>query len=195
MTVSAFPLQWPEGWPRTPYHRRQRSPFKVNAEIARRHLHNQLRLLGARNVVLSTNVPLRADGLPYADAMTRRYDDPGVAVYFTLRNKQHAMARDLFLSPQHNIRSLGLAIEAMRAIERHGGGLMMERAFAGFEALPAPAQWWDILQVTRDASLQTIEANFRRLAFDHHPDRGGSDAKMAELNQARADALKEKGAA
>ena len=38
----------------------------------------------------------------------------------------------------------------------------------------------------------SIEANFKRLARDRHPDRGGSDAAMAELNAARERALKER---
>ena len=40
--------------------------------------------------------------------------------------------------PYANIRSLALAVKAMRAIERYGGGHMMERSFAGFAQLPPP---------------------------------------------------------
>jgi DnaJ-domain-containing protein 1 len=93
-----------------------------------------------------------------------------------------------------NLHSLALTIEAMRAIERHGGALMMERAFEGFASLPAPgsASWWSVLQVRPTASAPEIEAAFRRLARERHPDAGGSDAMMAELNAARAHALKER---
>jgi hypothetical protein len=48
------------------------------------------------------------------------------------------MACDRFDNAAANMRSLGLAIEAMRQLERHGGGAMMEKAFSGFVALPPP---------------------------------------------------------
>ena len=50
------------------------------------------------------------------------------------------MAMDRFTSVAGNLRSLTLAIEAMRQLNRHGGGTMMERAFAGFVAI-APPDW------------------------------------------------------
>jgi hypothetical protein len=88
------------------------------------------------------------------------------------------------------MRSLVLAIEAIRSIERHGGSTMMERAFSGFTALPAPKSCWEILGLSPGATAQAIEAQFRAKAKTTHPDLGGSDAAMAELIAARNDALK-----
>lgn len=48
---------------------------------ARDQLLAELRLLGAKGLVVSTNVELRLDGLPYSES--RHIADPGVAVYFT----------------------------------------------------------------------------------------------------------------
>jgi len=192
--TEAFPLAWPEGWPRTPSNRRGSSRFGKNLGFNQiRELQDELRRLGARNVVISSNVPIRQDGLPYSSESKRRYDDPGVAVYFTLKGKQLSMARDSYWTPWENIRSLVLAIDAIRSIERHGGSTMMDRAFSGFTALPKPggADWWEVLQVPRSAGRMIIEAKFRELARDRHPDRGGSDDQMAELNRARAQALQE----
>jgi hypothetical protein len=56
---------------------------------ARDGLLHEVCLLGATNVVISTNVPTRGDGLPYSDE--RRLDDPGVAVYFTFNKEQVVM--------------------------------------------------------------------------------------------------------
>lgn len=156
--------------------------------------------LQARNIILSTNVPLRQDGQPYANAATARMDDPGVAVYFKLKDRQLSMARDGFTNIAANMRSLFLAIDGMRQLERHGGSYMMERAFSGFAALPPPGpikrKWADILGIwPEEASLgltvADIEQAFRRRAKEVHPDNGGSHDAMAELNAARADALKE----
>lgn len=196
--TAAYPLHWPQGWPRTAGdHRLSRSPFTASYEKARRQLYDELRLLGAKSVVLSSNVPIRQDGHPYGDHARRIIDDPGAALYFDLRGKPMAMARDLYWTVHDNIRSLGLAIEHLRGLERHGGGVMMERAFSGFAALPPPGtpankSWREVLAV--EATCQTLsvaEAAYRRLAAAHHPDRGGSHARMAEINAAIAAARRE----
>jgi len=92
-----------------------------------------------RNVVISSNVPLRQDGLPHASRAGKRYDDPRVTVYFSLKSRALSMARDRYYTPWENIRSLILAINATRSTERHGDNTMMERAFSGFAAIAPPA--------------------------------------------------------
>lgn len=211
MPVQAYPLTWPAGWPRTPDHLRQdskyrfkrtgrysssQSPFWTFAE-ARDALNDELDRLGARNLVLSSNYELRLDGQPSAKAGNPL--DRGIAVYFTLKGKQMVMACDMHVRAEENMRSLTLAIEAMRQLERHGGGVMMERAFTGFEALPAPGaarSWRDVLgfHAVQLPTRTAIDAAWKDLAKKRHPDAGGSDAAMAELNEARAAALKEIGA-
>lgn len=199
MTTQSFPLAWPEGWKRTPARDRRRSLFKVTPDKARRNLQRQLELLGATpwTVVISSNVALRQDGQPYAEMMRRTtWDDPGVAVYFELDGKRLAMARDIYLSPHENMHALGHAIEHMRGLERHGGWHMVERAFTGFAALPPPnaaKSWWVTLAVPREASREAIIAAHRKLIAANHPDTGGSDAAMAEINAARDAALRERG--
>lgn len=194
--TTAFPLAWPDGWPRTPETQRQRnSPFKVESNKCRRELMDELRRLGASNVVISSDVPVRQDGSPYADAARRIIRNPGVALYFTLNGRQMVMARDKFERVEDNLRSIGLAIEAIRAVERHGGATMMERAFAGFAALPPPRSPFDVLGVPPTASIDDIERAFKTKARRAHPDAGGSTALMAELNAARDQALKMRGAA
>lgn len=59
MAAQAYPLQWPEGWPRTQQYRLGSSRFGKNlgaSQIAR--LQNGLFLMEARNVVISSQ---RAD--------------------------------------------------------------------------------------------------------------------------------------
>lgn len=147
MSAAAYPLQWPAGWPRTPSHQMQdskyrfrrvgrysksQSPFWTFAE-ARDALNDELDRLGARNLVLSSNYELRLDGQPSAKAGNPI--DRGIAIYFTLKGKPMVMACDMHVRAEENMRSLTLAIEAMRQLERHGGGIMMERAFEGFQAV------------------------------------------------------------
>jgi hypothetical protein len=200
--TEAFPLKWPDGWPR---HRgSQESDKRFNGPTFRwdrvyRGLVDELKRLGATNITVSTNQPIRQDGAPYAQE--RRITDPGVAVYFTRRGKAMVMAQDRFWSIIGNMRSLTMAIEGLRQMERHGGATMMERAFDGFAALPPPdkpKRHWAIVlgysihpEDREDLSTEEVEIRFRNLAKKRHPDRGGTVDDMAELNDARAEALAE----
>ncbi|MFC5423687.1 J domain-containing protein [Bosea eneae] len=199
--IEAYPLAWPPGWPRTPYHQRKagrdqfrRSTGPWTIADARDELSREVRALGGKSVVISSNFALRRDGLLMASA--RKPDDESIALYFVRAGKPLAMACDRYHDAVGNLRSLALAIEAMRQLERHGGGTMVDRAFEGFAALPAPGTkpWWEILAVKPTASTAEINTAFRRLAAERHPDRnGGSGAMMAELNVARDAGLKAAG--
>jgi hypothetical protein len=194
MSEQAYPLSWPHGWPRHKGSQDSDTRFRgptYHWDRVYRGLIEEVRRIGGKHVVVSTNQPLRQDGAPYAQQ--RNIQDVGVAVYFVRNGKPMVMAQDRFWTIMGNMRSLTMAIEGLRQMERHGGAAMMERAFDGFTALPKPsgADWWEVLQVDRKATRSIIEAKFRELARSRHPDRGGSDHAMAELNRARDQALQE----
>ena len=120
----------------------------------------------------------------------RRPEDQGVAIYFERNGKPYVIACDRFRDAEGNMRSMALALDAMRQLERHGGGVMMEKAFSGFIALPAPPKPHQVLGIAPDASTAEIRAAWRRQIAEHHPDQGGSEARAAELNAARDAMLK-----
>lgn len=125
MTI-AYPLQWPEGWPRTSEYRRMNSnKFNTSFVRARDQLMSELRLLCAKSVVVSSWLGVKGNGEPYADQARRKLEDPGVAVYFFFKNRRMVMARDAYTTPHDNLRSIGLAIAHLRGLDRHGGGTMM----------------------------------------------------------------------
>lgn len=191
--TEAYPLAWPEGWSRTPQRQRKRGKmFAGNFGRSRDMLLAQFRLMGvpAHTVVISSWLPLRRDGLPYAEQARRPIEDPGVAVYFTLRGRQMVMARDVYDTPFDNLHSLKIAIEHLRGLERHGGATMMERAFEGFAALPDQSHWRVLLGFKRDdaVTLAEAEARYREGAKMLHADTGGSHDAMVKLNQAIAQA-------
>lgn len=208
MSIPAYPLQWPEGWPRSrgrkPGHFGKQevrsntggSSWKQKADLtmadAMKRVKYELDRLGvnvADDSIVSTNLTLNLSGLPRGDQ--GEPGDPGVALYFRKKNgPMRVIAIDAYYRVRDNVAAIAATLEAMRAIERHGGAQILERAFTGFAALTAPGKnWWDILEVRSDATPDEIEANFRRLARDRHPDRGGNDEAMAALNEARAVAL------
>lgn len=194
--ATRFPLSWPLGWPRTAPRQRangknrwshDKKPWTFDA--ARKALSDELEALGAQDVILSTNYDLRLDGQPKAGSRTP--DDVGIAVYFKREGRPVVMARDAFDRAEENMRSLSLALRAMRAIEEHGGSLMMEKAFEGFTALPPPTRWWETLGVPEGATVEEIKLAHRARAPNAHPDSAhGSHARMAELNAARDEGLK-----
>ena len=51
---------------------------------------------------------------------------------------------------------------------------------------------YTLLEVPKDASTEVIKKNFRALAVKYHPDRGGSNTRMVELNEAYAVLVDEK---
>lgn len=213
MSNPSYPLAWPLTFPRAKS--RERGQFQVTFAKARNHLLKELELLGAIDVVLSSNVPVRvSDGLPYARGSGGQHEDPGVAIYWTVRDaadrpQLFVMACDRYLHPVANIRALGLTVAALRTVERHGTKQLRDRAFSGFTALPANAggqqgairgrtappapPWRKVFGFLPDAKVSRalLEAVYRQLASIAHPDHGGSHEEMAKLNAARADALRE----
>ncbi len=147
--TTAFPLEWPVGWPRSEGH--ERSRYRVKYKTATVELLAELRLLGAEHVVISSNAAVRkSDGLPYTEAANERSDDPGVAVYFVLEGAATVIACDQWDTVKDNIRAIGLTVVAMRAIQRSGATELLRRAFSGFRALPGPdaTKWWKVLGVS-----------------------------------------------
>jgi hypothetical protein len=193
-----YPLSWPQGWPRARW--RQVAAFgtgtasggKRPATVAEaiNRLQGELDRLGAGGVVLSTNIELRLDGLPRGDRSAPY--DPGAAVYFTLKGHDIALACDKWDRVADNIIALAKHIEAMRGMDRWGVG-NVEQAFRGYEALPAPEPWWQVLGLPGPThSRDEIAAAYRRASAVAHPDRpGGSHDKMARINAARTEGLKQ----
>lgn len=200
--ISSFPLHWPAGWRRTAPFQRDRAKFgkadrgnyvrKRELSIADgvRRVLDELGRMGVHrdDVVISTNVRTRLDGLPYSNAA--QPDDPGAAVYWRKRNETRCMAIDRYDRVQDNLAAIAATLDAMRAIERHGGATILDRAFMGFQALPAPVSWWQVLELPGpNVTREQIEQAHRVLIMKYHPDRGGDVEKAAEINRARDQGL------
>ncbi len=185
MAAEAFPLQWPDGW------RREQDPqyskFQTGLVSARKGLMRQLELLGAEDVVISTNAVLNRYG--EISARQPRIHDTGVAVYFTLYGEQRAIPCDKWIRLEDNVHAIELTVEALRGLDRWGAKETVDAAFRGFAALPEGSSevsvgWWTVLGVEATASLSEIETAYKRMAKTHHPDVGGNDEDFKQVTAA-----------
>ncbi len=182
-------LEWPSGRRRASWredakfrHEGGRVPF----DRAVKRLEGELDRLGAAEVRLTMDVERSLSGKPIGS--TNPFD-PGVALYFRLKDKPYVLACDKWARLADNIAAIAAHIEALRGQERWGVSEGVEQAFAGHAALPPPKTCWQVLGVPEGSNRILINQAFRRLADLAHPDKGGSDAAMAELNRARDAAL------
>lgn len=203
--MTKFPLTWPAGWKRTTHRtsanfskgERQYSQTPGEASWLKRkgltvsdatqRVLKALRIFGVLegDAIISTNVELRLDGLPRSNQPEP--SDPGAAVYWQRHSDKgfKCMAIDRYDRVADNIAAVAATLDAMRAIERHGGALILDRAFMGFTALPAPGQtsgkgWREILGFEPDSTptLATADQNYRKLRSLHHPDKPGGTPEM-----------------
>lgn len=185
--VDAYPLCWPVGFERVDAWRRNTTPFNTGFARARDNLINEIRLLRGNNVVLSTNIELRRDGLPYANQ--RQPEDGGVAVYFIYKGDQYTFACDKYRRVEHNVHAIGKTIGAIRGIERWGASDMLKRAFSGFKTLPQGTSTdpYSILGIQELSSAAEIKSAYRQRARDTHPDHGGNEDDFKRVSVAYAE--------
>jgi len=187
--ISAFPLTWPETMPRQRI--REAGKFRTSLSAALKNVEASLRAFGRDSgkmisgIVLSSNVTLGVT----------RPNDPGVAAWFVWDGLQVCIPVDRYSSVEANLQAIHHIIEARRVELRHGTLALVRATFTGFAALPAPnarRAWREVLQFNEGpVSRAQVDAAYRQAAKKAHPDAGGSEAAMAELNDARAQALSE----
>lgn len=187
--IANYPLYWPDDQPRTKYPHDSR--FSTTFAKARDWLIAEVDRLGACNLILSTNIPLRQDGLPYANA--KEPDDSGIAVYFTYNGDDMCFACDTYYRVWENTQAIAKTIEALRGIERWGASDMMERAFRGFQSLPdqSSQHWRDILDCHGVMIFEDVRLRYKILAQEHHPDKGGDPEQFKRINKALEQAREE----
>jgi hypothetical protein len=194
LKVDAYPCAWPADWPRTEQWKRQNSRYRTAFGAARDDVVRQLHLLHASEIIVSSNIPLRRDGLPYASATEPR--DPAVAVYWVVKNTPRVIACDQWSGVRDNLRAVGLALSAMRQIQRTGVTQVIERVYQGFQVLAAsnPQRTWREVfdkPLGWKPAYEEIVARYRELLLTRHPDHGGSHEDSVELNRAFKEACDE----
>lgn len=186
MTITAYPLTWPSQFPRAKH--REDGRFKTALPIAIKNVQTSLRGFASdsgkqlKGLTISSNVTLGSDAP----------SDPGVAVWFEWDDMQVCIPVDRYRSVASNLQAIHHILEARRVELRHGTLALVRATFTGFKALPAPPGtcWWDVLGIPKESTADAIQTAHRRLASQHHPDKGGSAEQMAAINKARDEALR-----
>lgn len=176
--TAAYPLQWPDGLPRTAS--AAASAFKTSLPAALDNVRKSLQAFGrdsgkaVSGIVLSSNVTLGRNNPT----------DPGVAAWFLWDGEQRCIAVDRYPKVQDNLQAIHHIVEARRTEMRHGGLHVVRQTFKGFTALPAPEPWWKVLGVPETASIDAIDSAYRTEARKAHPDAGGDRAAWDRLSEA-----------
>lgn len=194
-----FPLDWPVGYARTKKPRRSKfvnptlgkTVGNIIEEIVRLNNNGHVSRIKIKdNIFISTNIPLRNDGMPRADYYRSNVEDKGVAVYFKKGDQDVVLCCDKWDSVEQNLHAIYKTIEAIRSVERWGVSDFIEKSFAGFTALPAAEPWYSVLGFGRHPSnFAQVQPVYRHLVKQCHPDAdGGSTEKFQRLQQAYEEA-------
>lgn len=197
--ISRFrPITWVG--PRTPAdQRRSRHTFKAHYSDTVNLLDREIENLGAREYTIEADFSesdIRLDGMPRANARQPKF--PGVRVAFDSRHGPLVYQTDSCQFWQHNLRSIALGLEALRAVDRYGITSRAEQ-YTGFRAIeagptdaptftsPEEAITWLRSKINfvgvEGVQLKTL---CRLVAQQCHPDRGGSRVEWEKFSAAYA---------
>lgn len=173
-----------ERWDRKVDAARPHSPFRAPYQDTIDLLEREVRMLGARQVVVELAVvesDLRRDGQPYASARPRH---PGVTVAFDSQHGSLKYTADKFATWMENLRAIALGLEALRKVDRYGMTSRGEQ-YAGWKALPpGPSK-----TVERGRDLIEQYGSVTAALKATHPDVGGNETDFHAVQAARESAL------
>jgi hypothetical protein len=184
---------------------RKRAPFKTTYAKTLAKLDRELRHLSADHVIIQLALrfeDIRMDGRPYADAKVQH---PGAIVTFQSEHGPLSYWTDKYEDWHANVHAISLALEALRAVGRHGVN-QEDSQYTGYKQLPAnasPDATGTGIFTEDDAARflgehSEVGAKFIledraifELAYGKaqkkcHPDAGGSDSLFVTLQEAAA---------
>lgn len=161
MKAQAYPLSWPQGWPRTTSP--SGSQFKTTLHQAMKNVEEELGRFAkdsgqkVESFLISSNFTLGQ----------QNPKDSGVAVYFTWDGIPTCIAVDRYARIEENLQAIFRVIEAERTKLRHGGLNLVRAAFRGYAALPPPSaggrHWSALLAAGKIHENSVMSARMRGL--------------------------------
>lgn len=185
-------------WPCQPTRVRKRSKFRSSHVRTLELLGSELRRMNAVNVVIEAFVDerdIRIDGMLRSDA---RPSSPGIIISFKGMYGPQRYPCDTFDNWPDNLRAIGMALAALRAVDRYGVTKHGEQ-YTGWKQLPPPRNNGNEIDLEAAAefvadhcnnmcSMEVIVSNKDRCAaaitsaiFTLHPDHGGDEKDFQRL--------------
>lgn len=107
-----------------------------------------------------------------------------VVLTYKLRDKPVKLEMGIQGRAVDNLRVLFLAVQAMRLNEKRGIGKIIEQAYLQLSSPVQERSPWEVLNIYPGSPLVVAKASYKSLSKEAHPDRGGSELEMKELNNA-----------
>lgn len=114
--------------------------------------------------------------LPYCERVSNR--DPDNVQGLVAKAEEHLVAERYDDAVRDLTKAFELSGKSSRSIHAR-----LQKAQQRLK-ISKTKDYYKVLGVARDADEQTIKKAYRRLAREHHPDKGGKPEKMAEINEA-----------
>jgi hypothetical protein len=168
--------------------RRSRWTFKAGWSDTLELLERELTHLAAKDVVIEadfTEADIRLDGLPRKNARAPQF--PGVRIAFESKHGPLVYQTDSCAFWEHNVRSIALGLEALRAVDRYGITRRAEQ-YTGWKAIGAGSSsegvtvadatevllaWSEYQHIPATQVSQRLM--IRRARGRAHPDKHGGD--------------------
>jgi hypothetical protein len=168
-------------WPYPPTaDRRSRLTFKASWLDTLNLIEYEIDRLDGRSVIIAAGLDeadIRLDGLPRANARTPRH--PGVEISFDSEHGRLVYGTDVCEFWQHNVRSIGLGLQALRAVDRFGITRRGEQ-YAGWKQLAVGGP-----SAERGRQLVEAAGDVRAALMRHHPDHDGDPRDFADVQAYR----------
>ena len=183
-------LDWPAGWERTPSAERQTGrKFQASVADTTTEIEAEMRRMDVDSWRASIgNQHTKSDGLPRHNAHP---DDPGFVLRWTDGEEQYAVACDTYYSLRANVRAVYLWVHetrmrGQRPVRTGDSEFAAARLPAGDDAAVAHQRPpHEVLEVSPDATDAVVDAAYRELLKERHPDQGGSTEAVKELRAAK----------
>lgn len=169
-------------WPYPPVRRLEGSRLRAPWETALDRLEDEIARLRGSDVVIGVVVDegqISFSGQLKAGGRTR-FGYRGVEVSFDVPKRGRLVFHtDAYDDVTANVRAIGLGLEALRAVDRHGITAGAEQ-YAGFAMLSAGGP-----DAARGAALVEAAGGLTQALKKHHPDHGGTAEAFADVQAYR----------
>jgi len=170
-----YSLKMPKGWHKST--EQERFYSWSNIKISLTHFENIMKLLSAKDIVLTSN-----------------NNDSAVSVFFTLYTKRLCLYLDKWDRREDNITAISMFLENLIKSKKYVGDNIVLYCLSNLKENPTTLTsivtnikkplWCNILEVEETCTKEEVKTQYHKLCKIMHPDNGGSADEFILLKQA-----------